>query len=187
MARVKKSISGTGKRRAEARKKKAQAEGLGEVCDVAHLPEGEMMGGALGLTPWRIAAALEVLRTEINLMAPQRSKLSDGAIGDAAHATRDSDHNPWVIDQGQGVVTAIDVTHDPVHCSGQQLADTFQLLKDPRIKYVIWNRQIMSSSISPWTWRPYKGTNPHNKHVHISVLPEKARYDSTQPWRISAA
>jgi hypothetical protein len=55
------------------------------------------------------------------------------------------------------------------------------------VKYIIWNRRICNSKVQPWTWRPYTGTNPHNKHVHISVLPEKAKYDSRADWQLTQA
>jgi hypothetical protein len=35
-----------------------------------------------------------------------------------------------------------------------------------------------------WAWRAYGGANPHTKHVHISVKPDKAAYDATTPWRV---
>jgi hypothetical protein len=44
---------------------------------------------------WRVARSLEVLLGQFNAACPGRSKASDGSIGDAAHATRDSDHKPW--------------------------------------------------------------------------------------------
>ena len=62
---------------------------------------------------WRVAQSLIRLRDQINLAAPTRSKASDGTIGDAAHATRDSDHNPWVKEGALGIVTAMDITHAP--------------------------------------------------------------------------
>ena len=59
------------------------------------------------MSSWRVARAIEQLFVELNAAAPKRSRLSDGTIGDAAHAARTSDHNPWVVDgRGQGVVTA---------------------------------------------------------------------------------
>jgi hypothetical protein len=135
---------------------------------------------------WRVAEALLVLRAEINTLYPERSKLSDGTIGNKAHQSRASDHNPWVIGRnGVGVVTAMDVTHDPAHgldCS--ILAETLRSLGksgDKRVKYVIWNRRI-SSPVAGWKWRAYTGTNPHDKHLHISTSSDPQFYDSEDRW-----
>jgi hypothetical protein len=49
---------------------------------------------------------------------------------------------------------------------------------------MIWNKRIVSSSVSPWTWREYTGSNMHTKHIHISVLPDKRLYDDIADWRI---
>lgn len=134
---------------------------------------------------WRPANSLVQLRSQVNQIAPNRSKASDGTIGDAAHQGRDSDHNPWIIDAGVGVVSAIDITHDPVHgCDCQSIVDALVASQDKRIKYIIWNRQIVSSTNKPWTWRAYSGANPHNKHFHLSVKPDKAFYDNTDAWSI---
>ncbi len=57
---------------------------------------------------WRLAYSLTTLRAECNAAAPNRRKHNDGDIGDAAHASRVSRHNPY-----RGVVTALDITHDP--------------------------------------------------------------------------
>jgi hypothetical protein len=132
---------------------------------------------------WRLAKCLETLRTEVNAKWPNRSKDSDGTIGDESHRTRQSDHNPWVEDGAMGVVTAMDITHDPADgLDSEQLAECLRRSKDPRIKYIISNRKIASSENSPWEWRPYTGTNPHNHHVHISVKSDKAHYDMTSSW-----
>lgn len=138
---------------------------------------------------WRVAASLDKLLEQVNTLAPNRSKVSDGSIGDAAHATRDSDHNPWVKDGAMGVVTARDFTHDPVH--GADMAVITEVLRksqDSRIKYVIWNRQMFSSyeahGYAPFMWRPYSGSNPHTKHGHISVQPQKSHYDNVRAWTI---
>jgi len=40
---------------------------------------------------WRLARSLEPLRNEVNAAAPNRSKASDGTIGDTAHSSRASD------------------------------------------------------------------------------------------------
>lgn len=135
------------------------------------------------LTDWRLARALTVLLSQVNNQWPQRSKESDGTIGDARHATRNSDHNPWIKDdQEQPVVTALDITHDPangVNCNALIAA----LFDDPRIKYIIWNGRIYNAAIS-LKWRKYDGANQHTKHVHISVKSDQKFYDDEKPWEI---
>lgn len=122
---------------------------------------------------WRLAKSLETLRSQVNALSPNRSKVSDGTIGDTAHSSRTSDHNP----NDAGVVCAIDITHDPAHgIDGNQLAEAVK--NDPRTKYIIWNRKIWNASVAK-AWRPYTGSNPHDKHVHISV---GGNYDLTTPW-----
>lgn len=132
---------------------------------------------------WRVAESLVMLRSQINAKYPGRSKASDGTIGDAAHATRSSDHNPWVRDKsGMGVVTALDITHDPrVGLDAGALAEVLRAIRDPRIKYIISNRRICSYDRG-WAWRPYSGANAHTQHVHISVREVPALFDSVTPW-----
>lgn len=126
---------------------------------------------------WRLAKSLETLRDQVNAAYPGRNKTSDGTIGDARHASSTSDHNP----NPAGVVTAIDITHDPAHgVDIGKIAETLRLSKDPRIKYVICNGRIFSSKVSPWVWRQYTGTNAHSKHIHVSV--DAALYDDARPW-----
>jgi lysozyme family protein len=137
---------------------------------------------------WRVANSLEVLRDQVNAAYPGRRKENDGTIGDAAHQARTSDHNPWVKDGAVGVVTALDITHDPAHgVDTYAIAETLRRNRDRRIKYVISNRRIFSSQLHAWEWHPYTGTNPHDHHVHISVLPDKALYDDRRPWSLRRA
>lgn len=125
---------------------------------------------------YRLAKSLVTLRDQVSAAAPNRSTASDGWIGDARHRGRGSDHNP----NSAGVVTALDITHDPAHgVDGNELAESAKL--DPRVKYVIWNKKIWNASIAK-AWRAYKGSNPHTKHVHISTLPTKAKYDDAAAW-----
>lgn len=137
---------------------------------------------------YRRARSLDVLMREVDTMAPKRSKASDGWIGDAAHATRDSDHNPWLTVAGVGVVTAQDITDDPLRgCSAAALAERFRSMGralDGRVKYVIWNHRIASAR-DAWSWRPYSGSNPHTKHVHLSVSERPIDFDATRPWGIA--
>ena len=128
----------------------------------------------------RLAKSLAMLRDQADALAPQRSRASDGWIGDAAHSARKSDHNP----NGKGVVCAIDITHDPRHgLDANALAETLRASKDPRLKYIIWNRRIWNPSVSA-AWRPYTGSNPHDKHVHVSVAAAAALYDDARPWAL---
>lgn len=139
------------------------------------------------MAAWIVAESLDKLLDQLNALAPNRSKASDGSIGDAAHATRDSDHNPWVVLAGQPLVTARDFTHDPgggLDCA--QLRDALLRSRDPRIKYLIFNRQITSGATgsSPWVSRAYSGANPHTKHLHLSVVADR-RCRATNAWDLS--
>jgi len=134
------------------------------------------------MADWRVAKSLDKLLVQINAKWPTRRKSSDGSIGDANHASRSSDHNPWVDD---GVVTARDYTHDPDHgFDSYVFAEHLRQTKDPRLKYVISNRRIFSSVTNPWVWRSYGGANPHDQHVHVSVMPTQKLYDSVKEWDI---
>lgn len=125
------------------------------------------------MTRWRLAQGLIKLRNQLNQAWPGRSKASDGSIGDSAHAERVSDHNP----NAQGVVTAIDVTHDPTHgVDGHLLSET--LIKDSRTKYVIFAGRIWKARTG--VWEQYFGSNQHNHHVHISI--SEARSDVDRDW-----
>jgi hypothetical protein len=131
---------------------------------------------------WRVAKSLATLRDQVNALYPNRSKSSDGTVGDAAHAATKSDHNP----NSDGVVTAMDITHDPAHgLDARRLAETLVASRDKRIKYIISNAQIISSQVSPWVWRPYNGINAHRAHVHISVDGNPSLYDDARPWTLS--
>lgn len=134
---------------------------------------------------WRLAKSLDKLRHQVNARWPHRSKKCDGTIGDAKHASRSSDHNPHVKDGKLGVVTAMDITHDPRHgVDITKLAEALRASRDHRIKYLICNAKICSSMKLPWKWRKYTGSNPHSLHMHVSVRALKSLYDSQEPWSI---
>lgn len=132
---------------------------------------------------WRLAGALVTLREQVNAAHPERSKKSDGSIGDEAHAASVSDHNP----DRAGVVRAIDLTDDPAHgFDASEFAELLRVQRDPRVKYVISDRRIFAgpNGPQPWVWRPYNGDNPHTSHVHISTQPTTAG-DDTHRWAIT--
>ena len=141
---------------------------------------------------WRPATCLLTLRDQINALASRRSIADDGFIGDASHATRTSDHNPWIQDGAAYVVSAFDVTHDPnAGCDAGQIAESLAKARDKRVKYLIWKGRILNrepiGSSAAWTWRPYGGPNRHEHHIHISVLPEKPIYDDASRWTVKVA
>lgn len=128
-----------------------------------------------------LAPSLVLLRNEVNKRWPNRSKVSDGWIGDAAHSARTSDHNPdWGLRGARrGVVRALDITTSGV--------DVDLLLKhttnDARVAYVIHNRRIYQHSTG---WKRYNGSNPHTNHVHISIRKTAAAENQTFLWFGSA-
>jgi hypothetical protein len=132
----------------------------------------------------RSVESLKVLLSQINELAPNRSKVSDGWIGDAKHAARHSDHNP----EPDGTVDARDFTNDPNGgMDAQKLCDALVASKDPRISYIICNGKIISGrkGPKPWTPRKYTGANGHYHHIHVSVLDEGQ--DDKTPWKIESA
>ena len=136
---------------------------------------------------WRLAKALELLRDEINAAAPERSKLSDGYIGDQRHASRTSDHN---VCDCCGVVCAADWTHDPAagfdsYAFAEWLRVRVAAAAEPRVRYVISDGRIYSGQGQRYPaglWRPYTGSNPHAHHVHVSVRHGAEHYDNAAPW-----
>lgn len=136
----------------------------------------------------RLAKSLITLIDEVDAKYPDRDRSNDGTIGDTSHQARRSDHNP----DSEGVVRALDITHDPAHgVDTYRLAENLRTGRDPRIKYVISNRKIFGdegyasrNGVSAWTWGAYNGTNPHDMHVHVSVNADDALADDTKPWAI---
>ncbi len=107
---------------------------------------------------------------DANRRWPRRRKASDGIMGDARHQKSKSDHN---------LGNAFDLTHDPDSgCDGNVIAAA--AIKDPRVKYVIWNRRIYNRQRGDKAFRRYTGKNPHTHHCHVSVL-STSRTD-TRPW-----
>lgn len=136
---------------------------------------------------WRLAKSIKRLLDQVNAQNPHRRKDSDGGIGDAAHASRSSDHNPYIVVKGQGVVRAFDFTHAPeTGFDAYAFAEMMRKNKDPRVRYIISNRKIASGKAGPqpWTWRKYEGKNPHDHHTHVSVTENEAEFDDARKWNL---
>jgi len=116
-------------------------------------------------------AAIAVLR-QATALAPKRNKASDGLLPSKAHikASPNSDHNTGL---------AVDLTHDPK--AGIDCAVIFEKLKeDERVSYLIFNKKIWSRQLAKSGNRFYSGSNPHSKHLHISINADSA--NDTSPW-----
>lgn len=113
-------------------------------------------------------AAIAVLR-QATALRPKRKKASDGLLPSAAHITQspNSDHNTGY---------AVDLTHDPV--TGINCVELFiKLQEDKRVKYLIFQGRIWSQAKGVLK---YTGSNPHNKHLHISIKDEHG--NDTSEW-----
>lgn len=134
---------------------------------------------------WRLAYALVTLRSEVNALAPDRSKVSDGTIGDPAHASRCSAHNP----NNAGVVCGLDITHDPAGgFDAHAWADRIRRNPHSQCRYIISNGRIAGRSTG-WKWHRYTGSNKHTKHIHITVggggdCEPTTPYDSITSWGV---
>lgn len=113
-------------------------------------------------------AAIAVLR-QATALRPKRKKASDGLLPSAAHITQspNSDHNTGY---------AVDLTHDPVN--GINCVELFiKLQEDKRVKYLIFQERIWSQTNGV---SKYTGSNPHNKHLHISI--KDGHGNDTSEW-----
>jgi hypothetical protein len=113
-------------------------------------------------------AAIAVLR-QATALRPKRKKASDGLLPSAAHINQNpsSDHNTGY---------AVDLTHDPI--SGIDCFEIYEKLQsDSRVKYLIFQGKIWSKKNGE---SRYTGSNPHNKHLHISIKDGSGK--DTSPW-----
>ena len=113
-------------------------------------------------------AAIAVLR-QATAISPSRTKVSDGLLPSKAHQAQNpnSDHNTGL---------AVDLTHDPAR--NIDCVEIYEeLKKDKRVKYLIFKGQIWMPGRGD---KPYTGSNPHNKHLHISIKDNCG--NDTSPW-----
>ena len=119
----------------------------------------------------KLCKAGQQLREQFDNTYPDRDRTSDGWIADARHLSAGtSDHIPT---KDYGIVRATDTDRD---VSGKakpdlmpDIANQLRILAktDKRIKYLIFDGKIASAK-SLWRFRPYKGSNPHRHHLHVS-------------------
>lgn len=116
---------------------------------------------------WKLSKAAIQLREQFDDCYPERDRRSDGTKGDLRHSKIKSAHNP----DKAGWVRALDIDADlNAHKSEMSyVADQIRQIarKDKRITYVIYNGKITSRK-TLWKWTKYRGSNPHNSHIHIT-------------------
>jgi hypothetical protein len=130
-----------------------------------------------------LTIGLQTVRAEFNTVFPKRDKASDGWIGDQAHQSGTSGHNPDKSGRAEykdgdslDEVRAIDVDKDLRDASGRKVTmETLvqYLVKRARagtyvpFRYLIFNGRIWSRS-DGWKTRTYTGANKHDQHLHLS-------------------
>jgi len=121
----------------------------------------------------KLSKAGQQLRLQVDDSYPDRLRSSDGWVADARHVKAGtSDHIP---DPVSGIVRALDLSRnlcpsgepDLMPYLADQIRDFAKRDKSKRIAYVIFDKKIASAR-SLWRFRPYRGSNPHIKHMHIS-------------------
>ena len=121
------------------------------------------------MAKWRLSKAAAQMREQIDDCYPERSRKSDGTIGDSRHSARKSDHNPdkngWV--RALDIDATLGVSSDETADLVEQIRKYAKRAKRKRISYIIYNGRI-ASPILNWKWRKYRGSNPHKSHFHIS-------------------
>lgn len=143
---------------------------------------------ALAGPGWRLAPSLVVYVAEVDARFPLRDRTSDGSIGDLAHASRESDHNPY-----DGWVHAVDLDEDVA--PGVDLDQLWGYLiakRDRRIRYLIYEGRIVKSYVdsaghAAWQPYPYTGINAHEHHLHLSISRTDAARSDVRPWGIDEA
>ena len=136
---------------------------------------------------WRLAAAADTLRKQVDTRYPKRDKGSDGTVGDQAHRRRVSDHNP----DKAGFVMALDLDEDgwPAHVFADQLIAYMRASGDQRIKNIVYENRVASGTYKNvkgdtptwWVWRPAFGMG-HEHHIHVSF--NASARDDARPFPI---
>lgn len=137
------------------------------------------------MASWFLVPCLVQLRSEFNDLNPKRDKGADGSIGDAAHASGSSDHNP----DSKGRVLAVDIDSSGPWPAGTtfdaavtSIAARCRSGDEDRIEYIIWNRFIYSRSAG-FAKRTYTGTSdPHTNHAHFSARHDHHGESDTRAW-----
>jgi hypothetical protein len=129
---------------------------------------------------WVVVPPLDALRDQLNAIAPNRDKTTDGSIGNQAHASGRSSHNP-------------DRSGRPEHADGDSVdevraRDFDKDLRTPGLTMAMVVRHLVLGARSGRFWwlryiifdkiiyhrstgfqaRAYTGSNTHQEHAHVN-------------------
>lgn len=133
------------------------------------------------MASWTVVPALDDLLDQLNEIAPNRDKSSDGSIGDQSHAAGRSSHNPdrtgnpeYADGDSKNEVRARDFDADlrvPGLTMGMVVRHLVTGARSGRfwwLRYVIFEGLIYHKSTG-WQARTYTGKNKHNEHAHVNT------------------
>jgi hypothetical protein len=138
-----------------------------------------------------VVRALKAFDDELTSVAPKRT-LPTWYKGDARHKLSPSGHNPDDTPGSKAEDSDADSIPEiragdyrlPLNAAFTPEQFVQWLVKKCRsgeitwIKYIIFNKRIWSASTG-WVTRVYKGSNPHDKHFHISCKSDTKSENST--------
>lgn len=128
---------------------------------------------------WHLDDGLAVL---VQQLKDEHPGIIIGTIGDERHSSEDSDHNP----DPDGSVDAIDPMYSSTYTMAMGKAEIDEIVasRDQRVKYIISDHHIISSTVDPWKWRYYDRSNvdPHTNHWHLSV--NDSHHSDLSQWKI---
>lgn len=135
--------------------------------------------------PWHLAPALVTFVHQIEAIRPGTHP-ADGTVAGKGHdaGNPNSDHTVWP-KTGPGVVYAADVGETQPALIDEWW-DRIRISRDSRCKYAIHDTRMFSSypvsGYAAFTWRPYRGPNPHKSHGHLSVHHDNA--EDPRAWAL---
>jgi hypothetical protein len=133
----------------------------------------------MAMGSWQLVKGGVTLRDQVNARWATRDKASDGSVGNADHADRESDHNP----DANGWVHAIDIDedlrgskHDNVWL-GDQLIAYARMRRggSNRFKNIVYEDRVASGTYPEtfWTWRGSDYGHEHHLHVSFTAAAEQ--------------
>ena len=102
---------------------------------------------------------------KVSQMGPGLSMLA-GGLGKAVEMLASKLHGVWA----EGTRATLTAKGAPLE----------KLKDDERVSYLIFNKKIWSRQLAKSGNRPYRGSNSHSKHLHISINADSA--NDTSPW-----